>query len=84
MNNKGRIDKDFEHWIAWAENTKAFPNLVAELRTRADETGRKEAVALLQAIHTRRRSKTRRGIIATVLIIVIIAGTVTAIIAAFA
>ncbi len=84
MNNKGQVDKDFEHWITWAENTKAFPNLVAELRTRADETGRMEAVALLQAIHTRRRSEIRRGIIAAVLIIVIIVSTVTAIIAAFA
>ena len=83
MSNKGQIDKDFEHWITWAENTKAFPNLVAELRTRADETGRKEAVALLQTIHIRRRSEIRRGIIATVLIIVTIVSTVTMIIATF-
>ena len=83
MNNKKQIDEDFEYWIAWAERTKAFPNLVAELRTRADETGRKEAVALLQTIHIRRRSEIRRGIIAVMLIIVIIVSTVAAIIATF-
>lgn len=84
MNNKKQIDEDFEYWIAWAERTKAFPNLVAELRTRADETGRKEAVALLQAIDTRRRSGIRRSVIAAVIVSVIIVGTVTAIIAVFA
>lgn len=55
--SKNQTDKDFEYWIAWAERTKAFPNLVTELKTRADETGRKEAVAFLQAIHTRRQSE---------------------------
>jgi len=84
MNNKKQIDEDFEYWIAWAERTKAFPNLVAELRTRADETGRKEAVALLQAIDTRRRSGIRRSVIAAVIVSVNIVGTVTAIIAVFA
>lgn len=84
MNNKKQIDEAFEYWIAWAERTKAFPNLVAELRTRADETGRKEAVALLQAIDTRRRSGIRRSVIAAVIVSVIIVGTVTAIIAVFA
>ena len=83
MNNKKQIDKDFEYWIAWAERTKALPNLVAELRTRADETGRKEAVVLLRAIHTRRRSEIRGGVIAAVIVIVVIVGTVITIIAAF-
>lgn len=83
MNNKKQIDKDFEYWIAWAERTKALPNLVVELRTRADETGRKEAVALLRAIHTGRRSEIRGGVIAAVIVIVVIVGTVIAIIAAF-
>jgi hypothetical protein len=53
------------------------------LRTRADETGRKEAVALLRAIHTRRRSEIRAGVIAAMIVIVVIVGTVIAIIAAF-
>lgn len=53
--NKTKTDIEFEKMIAWAESTGAFPDLVAELRNRADQTGRAEAVELLKALQSVRR-----------------------------
>lgn len=48
--NKSQVDQDFEYWISFAERNGQFPELVAELKNRADEKGRAEAVELLQAV----------------------------------
>jgi hypothetical protein len=57
--SKRQVDIEFEKWIAWAERTNAFPNLVSELKTRTNETGRAEAVTFLKALRSvRRRSPT--------------------------